>query len=570
MTWYSDNPNRLLAEQEAITSLQAGSAWLKCSTWRVDANGDVCLDFEIAMDSETKSATMRYPDIFPFGPPIILVPEGEFWSSHRWGNELCLERGPDNWTPETLGAEMISSVHRLLELEGQQAIGVTVPTRHRMTEGQAVRFSECRLMVTKELQEIISDLPEGTTISGEFHMRFADPHFVAAPLRLRIGERDIELPLATAPLPNAFAVNAWMNIFNSPVGRADLLLQGRTDLEKLLIECGYEPNINAKNPITGIIVAHKGSLHLLWFNVSEKDKLIEFIPLVEDMTPRSGTRSSGVGSKLVVVIGAGSLGSKVAASLARSGVKRFLLIDDDVLMPENLARHDLDWSTVGEHKVDGLSKRIRLITPDANITIRRHRLGGQEANSALATLLGSLKDADLVIDATANPDVFNRIAALLATARKPLIWGEVFGGGRGGLIARARPDLDPSPQTARKLVFAACASFGKPAPRAMRRYETMEEGVPIIAEDSDVSVIAGHLTGFALDILAGANPSRYPHSAYLIGMAQGGIFDQPFDTRPIDLGGSEPEFEAPFTTPEAEAALNALLGSRNGRNPSAA
>lgn len=522
------------------------------------------------MGGESKSATMRYPDIFPYGPPIVVVPEGERWSSHQWGSELCLERGPDNWTPETLGAEMIASAHRLLDLERRRAlIGTIVPTRHRMTEGQIVRHSDRRLVVTKEFQELISRLPEGATIRGEFHARYTDQQFIAAPLRVWIAEHEIELTLAAAPLPNASAVNIRADIFSSPVGRSELPFGSRAALEKLLVERGYAPSIDDKNPTTGIVVAHRGSLHLFWFNVLETDKLIEFTPLVEDKSPRSGARTSSISSKLVVVIGAGSLGSKVTTSLARSGVRRFLLIDDDVLMPENLERHDLDWSTVGEHKVDALSKRIRLITPDASIAVRRHRLGGQESNEGLATLLRPLKDADLVVDATANPDVFNRIAALLAAARKPLVWGEVYGGGRGGLIVRARPGLDPSPQTARKLVFAACDAFGKPAPKATRRYETMEGDVPIIAEDSDVNVIAGHLAGFALDILAGTNPSRYPTSAYLIGMAAGGIFDQPFDTRPIDLGESEPELEVEPIEPEADASLNTLLGSRNGRDPSA-
>lgn len=569
MSWYSDNPDRLLAEQEAIAYLQAGSPWLKCGAWRIDTAGDVCLDFEITTASGTKSATVHYPDIFPYGPPIVVVPEGEFWSSHQWGDELCLERGPDNWTPETLGAEMIASARRLLELEQQQAAGAIVPTRHQMTEGQTVRFTKPRLVVTTEFQSLISQLPEGMTIRGEFHTRLTDQCFVAVPLRLWIGEHEVQLTLATAPLPSASALTIRADIFISPLDRADLLFEGRGELEVLLKKLGYAPVADANNPTMGIVVAHKGSLHLL-FNFAGKDKLIEFTPLVEDETARSGMRSTRVGSKLVVIIGAGSLGSKVATSLARSGVKRFLLIDDDVFMPENLERHDLDWSTVGEHKVDALSKRIRLITPDASIIVRRHRLGGQEANNALATLLSSLRDADLIVDATANPDVFNRVAALIGAARKPLIWGEVFGGGRGGLIARARPGLDPSPQTARKLVFAACDDFGKPAPRATRRYETMEEGVPIIAEDSDVSVIAGHLTGFALDILTGTNPSRYPRSAYLIGMAEGWIFEQPFDTRPIDLGGPEPEPETQHISPAATAALEALLGNRDGRDPTAA
>ena len=41
------------------------------------------------------------------------------------------------------------------------------------------------------------------------------------------------------------------------------------------------------------------------------------------------------------------MGSKLAASLARSGVRRFVLVEEDVLLPENLVRNDLDWRDVG-------------------------------------------------------------------------------------------------------------------------------------------------------------------------------------------------------------------------------
>ncbi|NGH42857.1 hypothetical protein G5632_34800, partial [Escherichia coli] len=43
------------------------------------------------------------------------------------------------------------------------------------------------------------------------------------------------------------------------------------------------------------------------------------------------------------IIGLGSMGSKIATSLARSGIKRFLLVDDDYLATSNIVRHELYW-----------------------------------------------------------------------------------------------------------------------------------------------------------------------------------------------------------------------------------
>jgi [CysO sulfur-carrier protein]-S-L-cysteine hydrolase len=56
------------------------------------------------------------------------------------------------------------------------------------------------------------------------------------------------------------------------------------------------------------------------------------------------------------------------------------------------------------------------------------------------------------IDATANPDILNLVSAVCAVTSKPALWAEVFGGGIGGLIARCRPNLEPSPQYMRRAI----------------------------------------------------------------------------------------------------------------------
>ena len=57
------------------------------------------------------------------------------------------------------------------------------------------------------------------------------------------------------------------------------------------------------------------------------------------------------------IVGCGSMGSKVAASLVSMWSIQISLIDGDVLKPGNLVRNELDWSAVGAHKVDGVINR---------------------------------------------------------------------------------------------------------------------------------------------------------------------------------------------------------------------
>jgi sulfur-carrier protein adenylyltransferase/sulfurtransferase len=123
----------------------------------------------------------------------------------------------------------------------------------------------------------------------------------------------------------------------------------------------------------------------------------------------------------VALAGCGSLGSKVAMMLARAGVRSFLLIDDDIMLPDNLLRHDLDWREVTAHKVDGLARRIRLVNPDAQCDTRPYRLGGQQSSGSLETLISTISKCDLIIDATADPKVFNYLCAAAEIGKRPLI-----------------------------------------------------------------------------------------------------------------------------------------------------
>src|SRR3546814_14491424 len=59
---------------------------------------------------------------------------------------------------------------------------------------------------------------------------------------------------------------------------------------------------------------------------------------------------------------------------------------------------------------------------------------------------------------------------------------------------------------------------------------------PYIAYDGEISVIAAHLSRLALDTLLERTPSRFPYSAYVIGLHEQWLFTQPFDTAPVDLG----------------------------------
>ncbi len=71
--------------------------------------------------------------------------------------------------------------------------------------------------------------------------------------------------------------------------------------------------------------------------------------------------------KTVALIGCGSIGSQVAQVLAHSGVGRFLLIDPDVLSWDNVARHALGGSYVGQNKAEAMANYLSVNFPHIEI-----------------------------------------------------------------------------------------------------------------------------------------------------------------------------------------------------------
>jgi integrative and conjugative element protein (TIGR02256 family) len=116
----------------------------------------------------------------------------------------------------------------------------------------------------------------------------------------------------------------------------------------------------------------------------------------------------------VVMIGAGALGSQIAINCAREGRFRWTLVDNDVLLPHNLARHGLFAIDVGAPKALAVAGRMQglLGAPitycGADILMPTDKVKPQ--------LQEKLAEASLIIDASASVAVSRHIADLPAVA----------------------------------------------------------------------------------------------------------------------------------------------------------
>ncbi len=103
--------------------------------------------------------------------------------------------------------------------------------------------------------------------------------------------------------------------------------------------------------------------------------------------------TGSLADKRAVVVGAGSVGSRIAEDLTRSGVQTLTLVDPDVVTTPNLARSVYTQADVGTAKVDALRARMLAINPAMAVTVHRAPICDLEPADLLA-------GADLAVLAT--------------------------------------------------------------------------------------------------------------------------------------------------------------------------
>lgn len=515
--------------------------WLREVRWEVKGEARLAADFEIEHLGRMIAMTITFASFFPDVPPQI-CPREEVWlSGHQYGigGELCLEYRPDNWDPAYTGAMMIESAHRLLTGEApSEGIVAEVATAHRVTTAQDVRNAKYRFMLAPDARVGLNSLPLFAPIPFEMSERYEAGHWLAVPRRF--GEDGAPLWSCAPNVPRDRCRTGY--VIRLPEGFQNRIRSTYDFLETLGSVAGYETLaavVASSAKEVAFLIECGGDVNVMSLEPGDGKRFLYVYRLVT--LPENGRRLADGYNRLaeasVAVVGCGSVGSKIAATLARAGVGRFVLVDGDIMYPGNLVRNDLDWGSVGLNKPDAVSKRIRDIAPSTVVETRRVLLGGQESSAATDAALVAIGGCDVIVDATADGQIFNLCGAVARNEKKVMVWGEVFAGGIGGLVMRLRPECDPVPHAARRQIMDWCTDHGRPAPQGVEVQYGLALGgdsPPLIADDAVVGLVAAHMARYVIDSLARIE-SVFPHSAYAIGFQREWIFDGPFDTWPIDL-----------------------------------
>jgi hypothetical protein len=141
-------------------------------------------------------------------------------------------------------------------------------------------------------------------------------------------------------------------------------------------------------------------------------------------------------SRLVLVVGAGSVGSSLCFELARCGVGHFAIADGDQLEPHNPVRHALPNAYVGTNKAEALAAHLVHNVPGVDVGALPHDLDVGYTDLELDRML---RPADLVVIATDDRETQRRIARRALAMDLPAVVPGLYLGGGGEVFVQLGP-----------------------------------------------------------------------------------------------------------------------------------
>ncbi len=395
MIWWVELPGRAQAERAAVSDLAEQNPWLTNLAWRVGDNLQFVADFDLQVGEQSIPLTLTYPDFFPDTAPSVVPRDGVRLSGHQYGaaGELCLEHRPDNWSPEITGAMMIESAYRLLSVE--QETGLPAESDHRTLPAQRVRTAVFRFLYSELVRTGLQMVEEGNVVEAEIQEHYFSGVWAAQ--LTRIGPADATVWVE--PKRRGYgATSVASKVIRIPEG-SPIECESLDDLIALLELHGHgalgQELLEASGVNAVILCEGANLLVAMVYGDVGKRTLIKYSQVITEVdSVRLDPGYVRLNAARVAVVGCGSVGSKVAVHLARSGVGQFVLVDGDVLASGNLVRNELDWRAVGMHKSQVLASRLQEVSADCEVISRTTILGGQESGGATAVTMKHISDCD--------------------------------------------------------------------------------------------------------------------------------------------------------------------------------
>jgi molybdopterin/thiamine biosynthesis adenylyltransferase len=226
--------------------------------------------------------------------------------------------------------------------------------------------------------------------------------------------------------------------------------------------------------------------------------------------------TDALAGKSVAVLGLGSGGSFIVRELAKTGIGRFLLVDDDRLEIGNVARHECGMSDVGRLKTNAMRDLVLDRNPAADVHTSAMKISGTSVGE-LRELIRQV-EADLVICATDNRESRLLINRLCLEEDLPLLLGGVYRRAYGGVVQRVVPGVTPCYQCFVQALPAQASDNEISSESDAARFSYTDRQVaPQPGLSADIIPIALHMTKLALvELLDGESPTFSSLAADLV------------------------------------------------------
>ncbi|MEJ7783475.1 MAG: ThiF family adenylyltransferase [Solirubrobacteraceae bacterium] len=394
-------------------------------------------------DGRVVPVVVTFPFEYPRAYPHVYVEPGLVGPPHEVNGALCVLDNPGaQWNPRRCAAELVhENARKLLEdvllggpaavAAGEEQIPDRVSSRYRTDPSHVIMVPD----------PFWGEPPAGTrrgwmTLKGADDRRLVD--FMTS-----FGEADPDLRRRVL-LSEGHSVGRWLAVDDPPQGvqTADTLLPELLRREPDLLRVPDALGLMRPDWLAFTYPEQgpgRGQWRRGWtfIELSTKDRSPRTavrLPQTQALTP--GERQLrlpelvGLNSAKVVLLGIGSLGSKVAVELAKAGAGHLVFFDDDVYDVNNTVRHELPAWLAGTDKALGMALWCRQINPFCQAKSHALRLGS--GRRVAEKFLAAIQDADLVIETTGRRAVTRIAERYCRAAGVPLLNASLTRGSRGG------------------------------------------------------------------------------------------------------------------------------------------
>ena len=265
-------------------------------------------------------------------------------------------------------------------------------------------------------------------------------------------------------------------------------------------------------------------------------------------------------NKTIEIWGCGAIGSHIAESIARAGVKQLVLTDDGTVVPGILVRQSFEDADIGKAKAQALGERIKRICPSIELTINVRDLKGRLDDDE------PFPKVDLIIDCTASSTLHMKLErTLVHCQRRPVIASMgVSYDAQAGVSTLSLPTHSGGPfDVTRRLKLEACRkptlrslldNFWPAEPRRERFQPEPGCSEPtFIGSDTDLAILSARMLN-ALAANLGANDGNHSASGWLF-ESQGTIHS--FSWSPDTVLGEKGRGYSVRVSPEAMNGMRA-------------